>query len=529
MQAAKVVTIIPANKNLFSNLELNSVKRKKVAGYGRVSTSEDEQLSSYEAQISYYTKYIKSNPEWEFVKVYADEGITGTSTKRRDEFKEMIKDALDGKVDLIITKSVARFARNTVDTLVTVRKLKENGIEVFFEQESIGTLDSKAELLLTIMSSIAQEEARKISENVTWGKRKTFADGKVSMPYKNFLGYERDENGHPKIVEKEAEIVKLIYRLFLEGKSPSAIVKILTNTKIFSPTGKTKWYSSTIKSILTNEKYKGDAILQKCYTVDFLTKKRKKNEGEVPQYYIENSHESIIDPEIFEVVQNEMKVRALEKRSHSSIHIFASKLICEDCESYFGSKLWHSTDKYKCRIWQCNNKFRNRIKCRTPHLKEKQIKDIFVKAFKKLMYDKSDVITGCIVILDELYDTSKIDLKISELMSEKHKIEKSAQDLVLRNAQTLLNQNTYNDKYSTFSSKFVDINQRIMDLEKQKIMKDTKRCQMERFLEDINKANDLINEFDEQLWFSLVKFVKIGVNGDAGVIFKNGHEIKLEF
>ncbi len=215
----------------------------------------------------------------------------------------MISDALSGKIDFIITKSVSHFARNTVDTLTTVRKLKEKGIEVYFEKENIYTLDCKGELLITIMSSLAQEESRSISENVTWEQRKRFADGKVSLPYKQFLGYEKGEDGLPKIVEKEVKVIRLIYKLFLDGKTPTGISKYLTTIKIPTPAGKKVWCESTIRSILKNEKYKGDAMLQKSFTVDFLTKKKKINEGEIPQYYVENSHPAIITTEVFDLVQ----------------------------------------------------------------------------------------------------------------------------------------------------------------------------------------------------------------------------------
>ena len=213
----------------------------------------------------------------------------------------MVRDALNGKIDLIVTKSVSRFARNTVDSLVTVRKLKEKSVEVYFEKENIYTLDSKGELLITIMSSLAQEESRSISENVTWGQRKRFADGKVSVAYKQFLGYEKGEDDIPRIVEKEAVIVQRIYALFMAGKTPGGIARLLTAEGIPTPAGKEQWCSSTIESILTNEKYKGAALLQKKFTVDFLLKKMKPNEGEVPQYYIEKSHEPIIDPMEFEL------------------------------------------------------------------------------------------------------------------------------------------------------------------------------------------------------------------------------------
>ena len=203
---AKKITTIPAIKPMFSSQATVEGRKRRVAAYARVSTDSDEQFTSFEAQVDYYTRYIAEHSEWLFVKVYADEGISGTSTKHRVGFNEMIEDALAGKIDLIVTKSISRFARNTIDTLTTVRQLKEKGIEVFFEKENIYTLDSKGELLITIMSSIAQEESRSISENVTWGQRKRFADGKVSLPYKNFLGYRRGKDGKPQIVESEAKI-----------------------------------------------------------------------------------------------------------------------------------------------------------------------------------------------------------------------------------------------------------------------------------------------------------------------------------
>ena len=306
---ARAVTVIPPTIQPITHLARNAVVRRRVAAYARVSTSSEEQLTSYEAQVDYYTRFIQSKPEWEFVRVYTDEGISAVNTKKREGFNQMVRDALDGKIDLIVTKSVSRFARNTVDSLVTVRKLKEKGVEVYFEKENIYTLDSKGELLITIMSSLAQEESRSISENVTWGQRKRFADGKVSLPYSHFLGYRKGDNGLPEIVPEEAETVRWIYSLFLSGKTTGSIANLLTREGIPTPAGKKKWAASTVESILKNEKYKGDALLQKAFTVDFLTKKQKKNEGEVPQYYVENSHPAIIDPAEWKLVQRELERR----------------------------------------------------------------------------------------------------------------------------------------------------------------------------------------------------------------------------
>ncbi len=285
------------------------IKQRRAAAYARVSTDHDDQLTSYAAQVKYYTSYIKSRNDLTFVKVYTDEGVTGTSTAHRSGFKQMIKDALSGKIDLIITKSVSRFARNTIDLLSSIRLLKEHGVECFFEKENIHTFDARGEMLLTIMAGIAQEESRSISENCKWGQRKRFSDGKFTVPFKRFLGYDRGEDGSLVVNEEQAAIVREIYELFLGGATPYAIAKKLTADNVPTPGGKKTWSRNVVKSILTNEKYKGDALLQKVFTEDYLTKRKKKNKGEVSQYYVEGSHEPIIPPKIFDEVQAELERR----------------------------------------------------------------------------------------------------------------------------------------------------------------------------------------------------------------------------
>lgn len=289
------------------NSRTDETQTRRAAAYARVSTDHEDQITSYAAQVEYYTDYIKERSDLEFVNVYTDEGISGTSTKYREGFKRMIADALAGKIDLIITKSVSRFARNTIDSLTTIRLLKEHNVECYFEKENIHTFDSRGELLLTIMAGIAQEESRSISQNCTWGQRKRFADGKVTVPFKRFLGYDRGEDGSLVVNEKEAAIVRKIYEMFLNGATTYAIAKALTAEHIPTPGGKEVWSKNVVKSILTNEKYKGDALLQKVFTVDYLTKQKKKNKGEVTQYYVEGSHEAIIPPETWTKVQKEFE------------------------------------------------------------------------------------------------------------------------------------------------------------------------------------------------------------------------------
>ena len=415
---AKKITTIPATISKFTQTPINQMSKRRTAGYARVSTDSDEQFTSYEAQLDYYTKYIKSRDDWEFVEVYTDEGITATSTKHREGFKRMIADALDGKIDLIVTKSVSRFARNTVDSLTTVRQLTEKGIEIYFEKENIWTLDSKGELLITIMSSLAQEESRSISENCTWGQRKRFADGKVTVPFNRFLGYDRGEDGNLVVNEEQAKVVKMIYGLFLKGKSPHSIARRLTEEGIPTPGGKEKWSSRSVRSILINEKYKGDALLQKSYTVDFLTKEKKVNEGEIPQYYVKGNHEAIIEPEVFDLVQKQMALRTSGKNRLSSVSVFSSKIKCGDCGSWFGSKVWHSNDPYRRVVWRCNHKYSGKEKCQTPHLTEDEIKELFIQAANRLIADKTEIISSFRAIKDALLSTEKLEREQTELEDE---------------------------------------------------------------------------------------------------------------
>lgn len=306
---ARNIKVIPSTVPLHAVGPVVTGAKRRVAAYARVSTDRDEQFTSYEAQIDYYTNYIKSRPDWEFVSVYSDEGKTGCNTRKREGFKNMVDDALDGKIDLIVTKSVSRFARNTVDSLTTIRKLKDKGVEAYFEKENIWTFDTKGELLITIMSSLAQEESRSISENTRWGMRKAFQNGKVFVPFRHFLGYDRGANGELQVNLEQAEIVQMIYQMFLDGYSFYRIAAELTKRGISTPYGLQIWNGRTVKNILQNEKYRGDALLQKRYSRDFLDREMRKNEGAVPQYYIVGNHEAIIDTEMFQRVQEELKRR----------------------------------------------------------------------------------------------------------------------------------------------------------------------------------------------------------------------------
>ncbi len=524
------ITVIPSTKNQHTQLPLGSISLRKVAAYARVSTNTDEQYTSYEAQVNYYKKFIQEKSDWEYINVYADEGISGTNTKRRTEFNRMISDALEGKIDLIITKSISRFARNTLDTISFVRKLKDKGIEVFFEKENLWTLDPKSELILTIMASIAQEESRSISQNVTWGKRVSFQSGKVSFAYKSFLGYKK-ENDKLVIDEDEAVIVKMIYRMFLvEGKTPSGIASHLTSLHIKTPMGKsTKWTKNTIDSILRNEKYKGDALLQKKYTINYLNHTLVKNTGQFPQYYVENNHPAIIDPDMWEQVQIELARREELGAKYSSNDIFASKLICEDCGGFYGKKKWHSNSKYSRFVYQCNRKFDKwKETCRTPHIMEEDIKMKFIEAYNLTMKDKKRIIRDSQEIIKLLTDTTQLDKDIENLNDELLVISELLNKLIKENSKSSMSQDEYNKKYAELSNRYERTQKKHHELIKARDNKKVQALNLKAFISNLKRVDDKLSEWNEPIWMLLVKSAVM--HRDKSITFKlnNGNEIKTK-
>ena len=391
---------------------------KKVAAYIRVSTDSDEQLNSFEAQRDYYEKYITANPNWEFAGIYSDEGISGVNTKLRDGFNNMVADALDGKIDLIITKSLSRFARNTVDALKTIRALKEKNKEVYFEKEDIHTLDAKGELLITLMSSLAQEESRSLSENVTWGVRKRFADGKYHIVYKGFLGYKAGKNGAPAIDETEAAIIRFMYLRFLEGWTCGDIARKLEKSDIKTVRGKSHWRPGTIASILTNEKYYGAALLQKKYTADYLTKKMVKNDGVLPQYLVENGHPAIISKELFEEVQKKMNSTTFSVSKRTP---FNEQIICESCGTFYGRNKWSRIDGIYSWVWECPQKYKE-LKCNNPHAYEDLIFEGYCDVTKHLFSVYKDTLTEYMkkltVVIDETMLFKEFDTFLKSVPKE---------------------------------------------------------------------------------------------------------------
>ena len=388
------VTLIPARRRAGNRISKEENKPKlKVAAYCRVSTDSDEQAGSYEVQVQHYTEYIGRNKDWELAGIYADDGISGTNTKKREGFNEMIDDCMAGKVDMIITKSISRFARNTIDCLKYVRQLKEKNIVIIFEKENINTLEASGELLLTIMASLAQQESASLSQNVKLGLQFRYHEGKVQVNHEHFLGYTKDEEGNLIIDEEEAKTIRRIYREYLEGASFRDIADGLERDKIKTGGKRYKWHLSTIRGILRNEKYMGDALLQKTITTDFIEKIRIKNDGTVPQYYVKDSQEPIIARDIFTQVQEEMVRRAnltsgmdgKKKRVYSSKYALSSICTCTKCGDIYRRIAWNNRGK-KSTVWRCCTRVENGPSaCDAPTVQESELQEATLKAINQLL------------------------------------------------------------------------------------------------------------------------------------------------
>ena len=526
--------------------DIENYKRRPrtVAFYGRVSTEHEQQLSALSNQMDWYIKLAQNNPNWHVVARYIDEGITGTQMKKRPSFMQMLEHAKQGRFDLIVTRELSRFARNTVDALNATRELKQYGVEVYFEEQNIYTLDGKGEVLLTIMSSIAQEESRNISENVTWGMRKRFADGKVTMPYGQFMGYRRGKDGTPEIVEAEADIVRTIFRRFLEGATPAMISRELNLAGVPCPSRKSllseneaeiakarkktsRWGTSTVENILTNEKYKGDAILQKTYCTDYLLKTFVVNDGSVvPKYYAQNSHPAIVSPEVFDLAQQELAWRRSLNGRYSGRSCFASRVVCGDCGAFYGSKVWHSTDEYRRTIWRCNNKYAGETKCATPHVTQEALEKAFVQVIQQMLSQKDRILTACREALDEAFDTMELDKAATRLQDQALGMAARVRQLVDENARVQRDQDEFKNDYEALLAEHARLSEKIRTIAEQKKDKAERRQRIELFLHMLEEQKECA-DFEPGMFVALVDKVIIQHDGHMGFCFRNG--MKCEY
>ena len=513
----RIVRKVEATRQMHTMAPLRALTRRKAACYLRISTRSDEQENSLENQRAHYEELFATSPDYEFAGCYYDDGVSGTGISHRHGFQQMVNDALAGKFTLILTKSISRFGRNVVDSISTIRKLKEYGVECIFEKENIHTFDPKSSFILTIMTAMAENESMSISENVTWGMRQGFAQGKIALPYSHFLGYRKGEDG-PEVVEDEAAVVRSIYRRYLEGNSPGQIVKALEEAGIPSPTGRSRWHSSTITSMLTNPCYKGLTIRQKTFTTDFLTHKSKKNEGELPQYFIENSHTPIIPEDTWELVQLEMERRRRMGSRFSAKGPLASRLVCGDCGAFFGSKIWHSTDPYKTVIWRCNDKYKPGVsrssggeKCVTGHVTEEEVYGAFGEIVKQLITQRPEVVAACEQVLAELMDTTQLDQKRAKLQAEQARITERVEAIMARASREVVED--FTDQYAALEAEMNRVSGKLSAVEREKAERGYRERQCRLFLKALPTAPSNDEESVESrgdLFLALVDRVVVG-------------------
>jgi DNA invertase Pin-like site-specific DNA recombinase len=514
------VTTIPPRRKTGNTSAQQEVKKLRVAAYCRVSTDYEEQASSYQTQIEHYTEVIERNPEWVLAGIYADDGISATSTKRREQFNQMIQDCMGGKIDMVITKSISRFARNTVDCLNYIRELKSRNVAIYFEKENINTLDSRGEVLITIMASLAQQESESLSQNVRLGIQYRFQQGKVMVNANCFLGYDKDADGRLVINEQQAETVKRIFREYLEGASCQQIARLLENDGIPTGRGKARWHDSTIRKILENEKYMGDALLQKTYTKDFLSKKRLKNNGDIPQYHVEDLHEPIIPKDLFLKVQEEIARRGSltdcrgRKRGFSSNHCFTGLVFCGACGALYRRIHWNNRG-CKSIVWRCATRLDQKDACSARTVNEELLKKAFVAAVNQIITDSSTYIP---ILQDNIASV----LRMSNPESEEAIQER------INELQHMLVECASQEK------DYEDIAQEIFRLRAQKeqvSMNDTTRSdylkRIQEMQEFIASQPSTITEFDEKLVSHLLAKVTVS---DTTITFefKSGVSVQIE-
>ena len=363
-----------------------------------------------------------------------------------------------------------------------------------------------------------------MSQSISWGKRKRFADGKFSLPYGQFLGYKKGEDGLPQVVEREARVVRLIYKLFLAGKTPSGIANHLTKEKIPTPAGKKTWYPSTVKSILTNEKMCGNALLQKRFTEDFLTKKMKVNTGEIAQYFIENSHEPIISAEAFELVQEEFRHRKGNGTRTSATHCFGSRIVCGDCGGFYGRKVWHSNTKYAQSSWQCNDKFKKREFCTTPHLKEEVIQKVFTDVFNRIIENKEEILKSYEAIIEKFTSSQDQESQCKKIDTECLQIEAAIEKLVADNARAAIDSDEYNQRYGEWVARYNKLQKKRQALSSTIARQKAKYNQMKAFVHELKQQDALLDEFDEDLWCATVHTLTVKSDHEVVFQFKDGSE-----
>lgn len=534
MSTARTVIVIPGKPELQKTA---SIRQQRVAAYCRVSTEEEEQQSSYENQCKYYTDLIMNNPNWSMAGIFADEGISGTQAKKRDDFMRMVKICKKGKIDLILTKSISRFARNTVDCLHYTRLLKSWGVAVFFEEQNINTLQEDSEFLITIHGAFAQQEIETLSANVTWGVQQSMREGKTRIQYKKLYGYRRGADDKPEIIPEQAEVVKEIYARYLAGASLRMIQDWLIKNEI--PNGKeTAWTHAAIKGILTNEKYCGDVLMQKTYTTDCITHKAVKNRGERPMYLVQNNHEAIIDRETYDAVQTEVARRtALRSPSinaptglscYTSKYALSDRVFCGECGTNYKRTTWSKNGKKRI-VWRCVSRLDYGKKyCHdSPTVDEDRLQAAILAALNSAMSEKKvliNQIAGAMEIellpaLDNTMSIADINIRLAEL-------EQAFQRLLAKAAGDF-NSEFYTEDFRALAEEMAALKEKRKNIEAHHAGSEVD-LRIKRAVEFMESSSAELIEWEESIIRQLVDWVKIISAEEILVCLHGGIESRQE-
>ena len=532
----RTVSVIEPQKSILVDKE--KYHQKRVAAYCRVSTDSEEQLTSYQNQTRVYTEMIAANKEWEFAGLYADEGISGTRADKRPEFQRMIRDCQNGKIDYIITKSVSRFARNTVECLEYVRSLKAQGIGIFFEEQNIDTLKNESELYLVIYAGFAQSESESISKHITWTYRKKFEEGKVSFQYKNFLGYRKGADSQPEIVPEEAAIVERIYEMFLAGQPVKVIAQTLQAEKIEIPGKNLSFSKNMIMNILRNEKYCGDCILQKTVTVDCISKTRKANQGEAPMYIVENNHPAIISREVFNRAQEELiRRQALQAKSDKtsitatgkySKYALTEVLQCAECGSRYRRVTWTAHGRKKI-VWRCIS----RLDYGTKHCKdsitveEEALHGAVVRALNRFhAEDESTYLTLMKATIGEAIGINGGSEEIDLLTRHIDTLNKRMLDLVNETVAAGKDVESSEDEFKGISDQIEQLNRRIAAIQENVHKDGSRQARLEEIQSIIAKRSANETQYDDSIVRQMIECIKVHSDGRLTIIFGGGYEIE---
>lgn len=536
-ESPKVITI-PARPK--SEQEQIVGRQKRVAAYCRVSTDEEEQLSSYEAQKTYYTNKIMENPEWTMAGIFADEGITGTSAKKRPEFLRMIRLCKQKKIDIILTKSISRFARNTVDCLNYIRVLRELGVAVMFEKENINTLKADSELLITMMGAFAQAESESISANVRWGIRQAMREGRVRVSCANLYAYAKGPDGQMQIIPEQAEVVRRIFRLYLSGASLRMIKNVLETEKIPNIYGDMEWCVTTIRYMLKNEKYCGDVLLQKTFRTDCISRKVIHNTGQHPMYLIQDHHEAIIDRKTFQAVQAELARRRAAKspskkcaptgRScYASKYALSERLVCGECGTLYRRCTWARNGRKRV-VWRCVSRLDYGTKyCHnSPSMEEGPLQQAILAAINSAMRDKQELIqeiTGAMKL--ELPPLPGANMSIVEIESRLGELNQQTRALVAQAAQAE-NATAYTEQLKIIMDEAAEMKEKRAEIEKLQQQNSQANLRIETAAAVMEQVSAEITQWDEPVIRGLVDTVKVISKDQIEVYLRGGSVVKQE-